>query len=141
MGFNRALVSKDGRLPQPMYAGVGLLSNFLIDNRAAETDETLSIGNVSGGSIHQGTTLTSDVVYTLPTAALLLAAGTPFDAMDIGDAYTFVVTNAQIAAFDVVIAVDTGITKVGANNSLSVPPQGSRIFTLVKTAAATFDLY
>ena len=141
MGFNRALVSKDGRLPQPMYAGVGLLSNFLIDNRAAETDETLSIGNVSGGSIFQGTTLTSDVVYTLPTAALLLAAGTPFDSMDIGDAYSFMVTNSQVGAFDVVITEGAGITPVGANNTLSVPPQSTRVFTLVKTAAATFDLY
>ena len=141
MGFNRAQVSPDGRLPQPMRAGVGLLSNFNIAAFAAETDETLTIGNVSGGSIFQGTTLTSDVVYTLPTAALLLAAGTPFDTMDVGDAYTFLVTNAQVGAFDVVIAVAAGITAIGANNTLSVPPQASRIFTLVKTAAATFDLY
>jgi len=141
MGFNRAQVSPDGRLPQPMYAGVGLLSNFLVTAFAAETDEILTIGEVSGGSIVQGTTLTSDVVYTLPTAALLLAAGTPFDTMDIGDAYTFLVTNSQAGAFDVVIAIGAGITAVGANNTLSVPPQASRIFTLVKTAAATFDLY
>lgn len=141
MGFNRVLLSPDGKLPQPMRAGIGLLANFAIDNRAAETDENLSIENVSGGLIQQGTTLTSDVVYTLPTAANILAAGTGFDTMDIGDAYSFMVTNAQAGAFDVVIAVGAGITAIGANNTLSVPPQSTRTFTLVKTAAATFDLY
>ena len=138
MGFQRPEVSPDGKLLQPMRVGAGLLANFSIDNRAAETDQTLTVSNISGGLIHQGVTLTSDVTYTLPTAALLAAA---FPTMDIGDAYSFVVNNSQVGAFDVVIAVGTGITAVGANNTLSVPPQSSRIFTLVKTAAATFDLY
>jgi len=129
---------KTQRMPQLSRAGVGLIANFAVDNRAAETDETLTVGQVSGGLIQQGTTLTSDVVYTLPTAALLAAS---YDGMDVGDAYSFVVNNAQAAAFDVVIAVGAGISAVGANNSLSVPPQSSRIFTLVKTAAATFDLF
>ena len=61
--------------------------------------------------------------------------------MDDSDAYSFVVVNSQVGAFDVVIAVGAGITKAGANNSLSVPPQSSRIFTLVKTSDDAFDLY
>jgi len=129
---------KDYRMSQLSRAGIGLVSNFIADNRAAETDETLSVANLSGGLIQQGTTLTSDVIYTLPTAALIAAA---FTGMDIGDAYSFVVTNAQAAAFDVVIGAGAGNTAIGANNSLSVPPQSSRVFTLVKTAAATFDLF
>jgi len=60
--------------------------------------------------------------------------------MDVGDAYSFMVNNSQLGAFDVVIVVNTGITKVGTNNTLSVPPQSTRIFTLIKTAAATYDL-
>lgn len=132
------MVSPDGRLPQPMRAGDGFLANLAPDARAAETDETLTVANISGGLIHQGTTLTSDVVYTLPTAALIAAE---FDTMDIGDAFTFAVNNAQAGAFDVVIGAGVGNTAVGANNSLSVPPQSTRMFTLVKTAAATFDLY
>lgn len=136
--FIRALVSPNSHLPQPMRAGDGLLANFAPDARAAETDETLTVANISGGLVHQGTTLTSDVVYTLPTAALIAAA---FDTMDIGDAFSFLVNNSQAAAFDVVIGAGAGNTAVGANNSLSVPPQSTRIFTLVKTAAATFDLY
>ena len=129
---------KDYRMSQLSRAGIGLVSNFIADNRAAETDETLSVADLSGGLIQQGTTLTSDVVYTLPTAALIAAE---FTGMDIGDAYSFVVTNAQAAAFDVVIGAGAGNTAIGANNTLSVPPQSSRIFTLVKTAAATFDLF
>ncbi len=114
------------------------LFNFLPAAFAAETDETITMQQLGGGLIHQGTTLTSDVIYTLPTAALIAAA---YTGMDIGDAYSFVVNNAQAAAFDVVIGAGAGNTAVGANNSLSVPPQSSRVFTLVKTAAATFDLY
>ena len=129
---------KTDRMPQLSRAGIGLVSNFAIDNRAAETDETLTVGQVSGGLIHQGVTLTSDVVYTLPTAADIVDS---FTGMDIGDAYSFVVNNSQAGAFDVVITEGVGITPVGANNTLSVPPQSSRIFTLVKTGAATFDLY
>lgn len=138
MGFTRVLISGDSKMPHPMRAGDGLVSNFRIKAYAAEADATLTVTDVAGGLIFQGTTLTSDVVYTLPTAALLAAA---FPEMDIGDAYSFVVTNSQVGAFDVVIAVGVGITAVGANNTLSVPPQSSRVFTLVKTAAATFDLY
>lgn len=140
MGFNRAMISPDSRMPQPMRAGAGLLANFLPKVFAAEADATLTVSEISGGMVFQGTTLTSDVVYTLPTAALI-AAAPGFDAMDIGDAFSFVVVNSQVGAFDVVIAVGTDITKVGANNTISVAPQTSRIFTLIKTAAAAFDLY
>ena len=136
--FVRPTVSESGKLPQPMRAGVGLLANFLIKSFAAEADATLLVGDVAGGQIFQGATLTSDVVYTLPTAALLAAE---FSTMDDSDAYSFVVVNSQVGAFDVVIAVGAGITKAGANNSLSVPPQSSRIFTLVKTSDDAFDLY
>ncbi len=138
MGFNRALVSPDSKMPQPMRAGDGMLANFIPTNFNAEADATLTVSQLSGGLIHQGLTLSSDVVYTLPTAALIAAA---FPTMDIGDAYSFVVNNSQAAAFDVVIGAGVGNTAVGTNNSLSVPPQSSRVFTLVKTAAATFDLY
>jgi len=140
MGFNRANVSPDGKLLQPMRAGVGLLANFNPKVYAAEADATLGVADVAGGLIHQGTTLTSDVIYTLPTATLLQAA-VGYDSMDIGDAYSFVVTNSQLAAFDVVIAVGAGMTAIGANNTLSVAPQASRIFTLIKTGTNTFDLY
>lgn len=135
--FGRALVRNEGMV-RSANPGTPMLANFEMKMYAAETDETITIPELSGGHILQGTTLTSDVVYTLPTAALIAAAAPD---MNIGDSFSFVVTNAQLGAFDVVIAVAAGITKQGANNTISVPPQSSRIFTLVKTAAATFDLY
>lgn len=137
--FVRPLV-REGGMTRPMNAGDGLAANVNPKAYAAEADATITVAELSGGLIHQGTTLTSDVVYTLPTAALL-AAGEGFDDMNVGDAFSFIVTNSQVGAFDVVIAVGVGITAIGANNTLSTPPQSSRIYTLVKTAAATFDLY
>ena len=138
--FKRWLVSKDGNVGRPTRVGDGLLAHLKAKVYAAEDDATITVAELAGGLILQGTTLTSDVTYTLPTAALILAAKDA-DAMDIGDTMSFVVTNSQEGAFDVVIAVGTGITAVGANNSLSVPPQCSRIFTLEKSAAATMNLY
>jgi len=135
--FVRVLASADGKLPQPMRAGVGLLANVAPKIFTTESDANLSMSDIGGGLIHQGTTLTSDVNYTLPTAASIAAS---FLTMDVGDAYSFMVNNSQLGAFDVVIVVNTGITKVGTNNTLSVPPQSTRIFTLIKTAAATYDL-
>ena len=140
MGFNRVLLSADGKLPQPMRAGVGMLANFSMTVFGSQADATLKMSELSGGHIFQDITLSSDVVYTLPTGTQIQAEK-GFDAMDIGDAYSFVVTNSQVASWDVVIAVDTGVTAIGANNTLSVPPQCSRIFTLVKTGDNTFDLY
>ena len=138
MGFKRGLVSADAKLPQPLRAGDGFIANVGIKAFAAEADATITTAELSGGVIFQGTTLTSDVVYTLPTAALVLAE---FPTMDVGDTFSFFVTNSQAGAFDVVIAVGTDITAVGANNTLSVPPQCSRLFTLVKTSATEMDLY
>jgi len=128
-------------MPQPRGPGDGMVSNFRPKEFSAEIDADLSVADVSGGYIHQGVTLTSDVIYTLPDAFELAAA---WPGMDVGDAFAFVVTNAQAGAFDVVIAVNTNITAIGANNSLSVPPQSSRIFVLLNRLAAgvpTFVLF
>lgn len=138
MSFGRVSVEGAGKIPHTMRAGDGLIANFLPKIYAAETDETVLISELSGGMLHQGTTLTSDVVYTLPTSVLVEAA---WPEMDVGDAFSFVVNNSQVGAFDVVIAVGAGMTKVGANNTLATPPQSSRIYTIVKTSNTTHDLY
>lgn len=138
MGFNRANVSPDGKLLQPLRGGDGFIANLAPTNFNTETDETITTAQLGGGAILQGLTLTSDVTYTLPTAALIVAE---WPEMDVGDAYTFYVANNQAAAFDVIIAVGAGITAIGTNNNLTVAPQAGKMFTLVKTAAATFDLY
>jgi len=141
MGFNRLEVDANGnRQLRPSRGGDGLYANIAPHSRVAETDETLTVANIDGGLVQQNTDLTSDVTYTLPTAALILAqAG--YAAMDVGDAFSFFVTNAQPEAFDVILAVGTGITAIGAGNDLEVAPKCSKLFTLVRTGAATFDLY
>ena len=138
MGFGRVAVFNSSKLPEPSRAGQGLIANFLPTNFNAEADATLTVAQIAGGAILQGLTLTSDVTYTLPTAALILAA---FPDMDIGDSFSFYVGNNQAAAFDTIIAVGTGITAVGTNNNLTVAPQSGKIFTLVKTSSTAMTLY
>ena len=138
MLFKRVLLSETGRMPRPMRGGDGWVANVAPTNFNAEADATLTLAQLSGGSILQGLTLTSDVTYTLPTAAAILAAAPE---MDIGDSLSFYVGNNQAAAFDVIIAVGAGITAIGTNNNLTVGPQGSKMFTLVKTSSSTMDLY
>ena len=138
MGFHRVHADEGGRLGQPSRAGLGFTANVAPTNFNTQTDETLTVAQIGGGAILQGLTLTSDVTYTLPTAALVVAE---WPEMDVGDAYTFYVANNQAAAFDVIIEVGAGMTAIGTNNNLNVAPQASKMFTLVKTAAATFDLF
>lgn len=140
MPFNRHLLSEDSRLPRPAMGGDGMCAHLLPINFNTESDETLTVNQLGGGSILQGLTLTSDVTYTLPTATLIQAAS-GFDKMEVGDSFSFYVGNNQAAAFDVIIAVGAGITAIGTNNNLTVGPQSGKIFTLVKTGTNTFDLY
>ena len=138
MGFLRVLVKEEGAQSQILRAGAGYVANVSITNLAAESDETITIAELSGGCIQQGTTLTSDVIYTLPTAALIVAE---WPEMDVGDAFTFYAANNQAAAFDVVLALGVGMTVIGTNNNLTIAPQSSKMFTVVKTSATTHDLY
>lgn len=133
---------REGAMMRPSATGDGLAAKFEPYMFGAETDETVTVAQLAGGNLFQDVTLTSDVTYTLPTSVLMAAAAPD---MNTGDAYSFVVTNSQAGAFDVVIAVGTDTTAQGANNTLSVPPQTSRIFTLVMTddteGAETFNLF
>jgi len=138
MGFGRCKFEKDGRMPSPLRGGDGFVANIRATVFAAETDETITIDELSGGVLSQGTTLTSDVTYTTPTAALILDE---FDTMDVGDHFTLEVINAQAGAFDVIIAGGTGVTLQGANNVGEVAPKGSRMFHFEKASATTINLY
>jgi len=138
MGFKRVLTEGEGKLASPLRSGDGFISNVAPTNFNTETDETITMTQLSGGSILQGLTLTSDVIYTLPTSVLIEAE---WPEMDIGDAYTFYVGNNQAAAFDVILATGVGISAVGTNNNITVAPQSGKMFTLVKTSATTHDLF
>lgn len=139
MGFIRTMVSGDGRLPHPMRAGDGLAANFQVYENAADAILTLTTAILSGGKIAQTTTLTADRIFTTDTAENLVAA---FPEMDVGDAFSFVVSNGQTGAFDIILAGGTGVTLKGAGN---VGLQCSRVFTLVCTnntsGTEAFDLY
>jgi len=137
MGFNRTDVSADGKLRQPLRAGDGFIANPLPKIYAAETDEDITLAELSGGYIVQGSTLTSDVAYTLPTAAAILAE---WPEMDVGDSFVFYVGNHQAGAFDVLISANTGIsTSTTVDNN--VAPKGGKMFLLVKASATTMNLY
>ena len=138
MGFRRVLLSGSGTLPQPLRSGDGFVANVLPKNFNTETDGTITTTELGGGMILQGLTLTSDVTYTLPTAVLIVAE---WEEMDVGDAFTFYVGNNQAAAFDVIIEEGVGGTVIGTNNNLTVAPQSGKMFTIIKTAATTYDLY
>lgn len=138
MGFIRTQVAGVGRIPHNLRSGDGYVANVLPKVYNTETDETVTTAELGGGHIMQGSTLTSPVSYTLPTSVLIEAE---WPEMDVGDSYCFYVGNTQIAAFDVIIVAGAGTTKVGTNNSLTVPPKSNRMFVLVKTSATTHDLY
>jgi len=135
MPFNRPIVSPTGKLPQPMRSGAGMLANFAVYENAADAILTLTAAIIAGGKISQTTTLTADRIFTTDTAVNLAAAN---PGMEIGDAYSFVISSAQVGAFDIIVAGGVGVTLQGAGN---VGLQCSRTFTLVKTAAAAFDLW
>ena len=141
MGFKRVML-EIGRSFRSARAGDSFAANFRVKNFNAQADATITASELVGGAIVQGLTLTSDVVYTLPTGPLL---ADEWPEMDLGDAFSFYVGNNQAGAFDVVMAVGAGMTAIGTNNNLSIAPQSSKIFTLVLTdktdGAETFDLY
>jgi len=138
MGFHRYGAVEEGKTPQPSRAGIGWASNVAPTNFNTETDETITTAQLGGGAILQGLTLTSDVIYTLPTSVLIEAE---WPEMDVGDAYSWYVANNQAAAFDVVMALGVGMTVIGTNNNLTIAPQSGKMFTIVKTSATTHDLF
>ena len=138
MPFKRALVSDDSNMPSPLRAGDGYLANCAPTNFNTESDETITTAQLGGGKILQGLTLTSDVTYTLPTVALIVAE---WPSMDVGDSFEFYVANNQAAAFDVIIAVGSGMTAIGTNNNLTIAPQAGKMFTITKRSATAYDLY
>lgn len=135
MSFGRVNFKTGDGLPAPLRAGDGLVANFSVATKTDDAAATLTTDQIVGGMIHHAGTLTAGRILTTPTGTLLAAA---FPGMDIGDSFSFVVTNANAGAHAVTLAPGVGVTLVGSG---AVPQFGQRIFVLVKTAAATFNLY
>lgn len=133
--FGRVGFSADSKLPQPLRAGDGFVANVGVTENAADAALIFTTAQLSGGFITQTTTLTADRTFTTPTAALIDAE---FPTMDVTDSFVFCVSSAQTGAFDVILAGGTGVTVQGSGN---VGLQSSRMFVLVKTGTATYDLF
>ncbi len=137
MGFLRVSASADGKLKQPLRAGAGFIANVIPTRFSDETDATLTIAQISGGSIIQGSTLTSEVIYTTPTAVEIIAE---WPEMDIGDSYTFYAGSHQGAAFDMVIISGVGIDVPGPGAEIRIGPKAGMMITLTKLSATTMQM-
>lgn len=135
MSFVRALVSPDGKIPQISRAGVGFLANPIVYENDADSDLTLTISILAGGFISQTTELTQDRTYTTATAAAMVDA---WPEMDLGDAIVFEISTGHVGDFDIVLTGGVGVTD---KSTLNVVFQASRTYVLVKTGAATYDLW
>ena len=129
--FVRACVYEKG-LERKARNGEGFLANPLITTNAAAGNQTITAAMIMGG-VARFTGAAGAVTYTTDTAANLAAA---MPDMDIGDSYVFRVVNT--AAQAATIAGGASVTAVAGN---LIANASSLTMCLVKTAAATFDLY
>lgn len=112
--------------------GEGFMAMPLITTNAAAGAQTITAAAVLGG-VARFTGAAGAVTYTMDTGANLAAA---MPEMDIGDSYVFSIVNT--AAQAATILGSTGCTLIAGLNTLNA---ASGLFAIVKTGAATFDLY
>lgn len=129
--FNRPCVYDKG-MERKARIGDGFLAMPMITTNATAGSLTITAAAIMGG-VARFTGAANAVTYTTDTAANLVAA---MPDMDIGDTYVFSIVNT--AAQTATIAGGTGVTAVAGNLTLNA---SSGLFALVKTGAATFDLY
>lgn len=88
MGFLRTLVGNAASLLRPLRQGDGILANVYVTEVGADSNQTLTMEQISGGAINY-TGFTAGRNLTTPPATDFLAA---FPDMDIGDSYSFLVS-------------------------------------------------
>lgn len=135
MAFGRVIFETKSRMGAPLRGGDGFVANPAVFARTSDADLVLTVDQVAGGLIHQAGTLTAERDFTIPI-------GTDFDTffptMDVGDAFCFLIVNANAGNFAVTIVVNTGVSIVGETNVIR---HTSRMFTLIKTGTATYNLF
>lgn len=129
--FVRPCVYEKG-LERKARAGEGFMAMPIITTNSSAGAQTITAAAIMGG-VARFTGAAGAVTYTTDTAANLVAA---MPQMDIGDSYVFSIVNT--AAQTATIAGGTGVTAVAGNLTINA---SSKLFALVKTGAATFDLY
>ena len=122
----------DKGMERKARAGEGFMANPVITTNASAGNQTVTAAAIMGG-VARFTGAAGAVTYTMDTGANLAAA---MPDMDIGDSYVFSIVNT--AAQAATIAGSTGVTAIAGILTLNA---ASGLFALVKTAAATFDLY
>lgn len=135
MSFNRVLVSSSGKLQQLIRGGDGFVGMPGVTVVTADAVLAVTADMILAGHIQFSGTLTAGRIYTLPTGALMAAA---VPDMEIGDSIVFTVTNAGDADFAITVAGADSMTLVGSG---IIGRYFQRVFTLVKTGAATFSVY
>lgn len=129
--FVRPYVTEKG-MERKARVGEGFMAMPLITSNTSAGNQTITAAAIMGG-VARFTGAAGAVTYTTDTAANLAAA---MPGMDIGDSYVFSVVNT--AAQTATIAGGTGVTAVAGNLTINA---SSGLFALIKTGAATFDLY
>jgi len=129
MSFVRACVY-DKNQEREARTGDGMLMNLRPVVNAAAGAQTISLSQILGGAA-VFTGAAGAVTYTTETAVAILAA---MPNMDIGDTYSFLVSNTAAQA-----ATVAGGTDVTATGNLVVNGT-SKTFVLEKTSATTMGL-
>lgn len=131
MGFMRSMVREAG-VEREAKQGEGMLAHVKWGLVTTAGNLTLTVPQVLGG-IAAFSGAAGAVAYTLPLATDLIAA---MPNMDIGDTYTFIISNS--AAQNATITTNTGITLSGNG---AVVNAGFKILVLEKTSSTTMNCY
>jgi len=127
--FKRACVYDKG-LERAGRPGDGFYANPIVDTVATAGNLTIALAAILGG-VAMFTGAAGAVAYTTPTAAELIAA---MPEMDIGDSYTFVISNTAAQAATVTGGTDVTVSGIPVVNARSA------ICVLTKTSGTTMDL-
>jgi hypothetical protein len=97
---------------------------------------TLTVAQVTGGTLVAGNGLTAAIAYTTPTGAQLDAA-IP-NATKVGQSFELVIINLGTSSAAITLTGNTGVTIVGLN---TMAVSTSAFFEWVKTGDGTWTLY
>lgn len=131
MGLNRALVQTSQGDRRGARMGDGFLAGLAPQTINADSNQVIGPSHIAGGLVLRAG-MTAARNDTTATAAQLDAT---FADMNPGDSFLFAVSS-QVA-FTSTIAGGTGVT---ASGNLVVPANGFKLFLLVKTGTAAYNL-
>lgn len=129
--FMTPLVTDSNGTTRQMATGDGWGSAPAQFPFTTDANNIITAAALAGGLI-TSSGKTANRTFTTDTAALIAAA---FPNMDIGDC--MIVMVASLDGFSAIVAGGTGVT---ASGNLTVPLNSAKMFLLIRTGAATFNL-